>query len=277
MPDKFDDPFPPESLKDRGQLCPAEYEAWEHYLYIQLEEEIAQSYPMSSWNSGRIENYKRRKSEYEDSGFNFEEHKPLGFGTRKCCWFAVKSSDIIGVINSLSGNFLYEGYKIEHAEFREYPGARKPIWNPNDGYYLVLPPSDGTIFVRPRLGKIMKCWHNGSPTIGDYLGAMDPKWAEISQLFGNVYFFSTSTFSQFVGILKWEKGILQTAVSSTQLKFEVMRGTKFPDRYLSERLEGAKYLPHYKFIEFANDHNANSSYIRPLCPGERAYYWLVDI
>ena len=273
MPDKFDDPFPPESLKDRGQLSQAEYEAWMHHLYIKGEDDTAQSYPMSNWDSGRIENYKRRKSEYEDSGFNFEEHKPLGFGS-KTHWFAIKSSDVVGLVNALSAGFQYKMVEIGCATFNPNQGYSYPGFHRRDsnGFLTVLQPAGGMIFAqRHSAGKILG---------GSYKKCIETilcPWTSVSEQFGDVTLFWGSG-SGGNGALAWRQGKLKRGFSSGQ-DYKIT-GFGIPEDFevsTSESSSGNFYLSYDDIQKMSAHEKANSSYIRPLRPGEKAYYWLVDI
>ena len=272
MPDKFDDPFPPESLKDRGQLSQAEYEAWMHHLYIKGEDDTAQSYPMSNWDSGRIENYKRRKSEYEDSGFNFEEHKPLGFGW-KGVWLAVKSSDVIGIINELSAKYL-----IEKRRWDDNTEMLPSVYGASGNRaFKVTPPCDGVIFIKP-LGqiKLNDLYHQGAGReFSRIFDAIEHPWASISKEFGDVYFLLFNRVHGSTCFVKWKDGKVVRAVNSVSSGYFYETGTPLAGESRTNSI-GMDLMTTDDLYSASAIWNVNSNYIRPLRPGEEASCWYID-
>ena len=272
MVGKFEDPFPPESLKDRRQLNEAEYQAWTHYLYIQREDEISKEYPMSSWEPSRIENYTKRKSEYDNSGYSFEGCTPLGFGW-KGVWIAIKSTDVVGVINELTTKYL-----IEKRNWNDAVELLPSVYGAS-GYraFKITPPCEGVIFVKP-LGqvKLNDLYHRGTgKEFNQIFDAVEHNWASISQDFGDVYFLLLDRVSSRTCFVKWKTGKVVRAVNSHLSGYYYEIGSPLAGENRTKFI-GVDHMTPDDLYTASALWRVNSNYIRPLQPNEKAYCWYVD-
>lgn len=230
-------------------MSPDEAKAWQAYTFI-----TERGYP----NSGdKDERFLEFQSIYEASNFDFQECRNIG----DIWWpnyFAVESHDVIGLINYLTQDYVIDRITIDN-------NKKTLFQNPRQNF-LVSPPCDGVIFIY---------WSDiqynfSSVHHQNFVSMLQHDWADISNIFGNVFYISDAKHNP--GFLYWRQGKLHRAIVGREDKI-----AKFGTEIQGEDLTGSNGQEFLVGMwKMAGNWNVWPLHMRPFKPDEKAYAWLVD-
>jgi len=267
--------FAQETLRDRGQMTRDEYEAFFAMLRYKDAANLLERYPKEKSN---LKVYTESKSIYDQSGYDFEACKPMGFGW-KTYWFAVKSTDIFGLIGALCPSYLVEQHTCWGEDTYYYAQPTEHFQNTTQhNYFVITQPCNGMIFVKPNGPVARGIWDKCMAKNSNYHSvseAIPYPCSFISEQIGDIYFFWTQRVVGTNGFILWNKGGIQRAVSTWGLNNFVAYGRELEDEEYFETDEG-NYVNEQSLYQMAHKWGANHNRIKPLGLNEQAYCWFLD-
>lgn len=267
-----------ETLRDRGQLTRAEYETF----FAMCRFELVTSLHENLEDAFADDVYRKSKLIYDESGFDFEGHTAIGFGW-KTFWFAIRSTDLIGLINLLSPSFGVEQHRLR----KEYAHHALPSddfrQRVDNQYFTLTQVCNGTIFVRVSGKKADDLWDVCEGPLGHYHEVINQNpipCAAISKELGDTYFFWTQRVIGNNGFILWRDGQVKRAASTVQLEAFKSKGKELDGEETWRASDGSgndmHIITEWELFQMAHKWHVNPNRMPLMRPNEKVYCWFVD-